>query len=520
VGKVESLSPVARQRLTLAAMAVSQGMIMIDVTIVNTALPAIQRGLHMSASSLEWVISAYALSLAALIPLGGAFGDRYGRKRFFLIGMAVFTLGSVACALSTSDGALIASRALQGAGGAVMSALTLSILTTTYPAEKRAGAIGIWAAFAGLGFGLGPVVGGLLLSTFSWSSVFWVNVPVGIVGFTVAALVVAESKSDPPRPLDATGVALSALGLLGVTFGLTESSSHLWTSSSVVVPLVGGVVLLLAFALWERRTRSPMLPPQLLAARSFRTGCSVYLLAYVALQGTMFYVTLLFQNAEGWSPLRTGFSWLAMNIPFLCMAQLAGRLNRRLQGVTVITAGCLIGGVGVGVLSAVTTSSGFLLAAVGYAFLGTGYGLLVPATANVAMRDVPAAVAGAASGVLNASRQVGVSVGLAVLGSIGVNASVSAWRGQVAHLPADVRAAASNQGAHVASAQIGTVTAAVGSVAHDAATAAFLHGYRLAVFVAACALVIAAVVAYLGLRLRPATVSEAEVPAVVPADAV
>jgi hypothetical protein len=172
------------------------------------------------------------------------------------------------------------------------------------------------------------------------------------------------------------------------------------------------------------------------------------------------------------------------------------------------------------VLSAVTTSSGFLLAAVGYAFLGTGYGLLVPATANVAMRDVPADVAGAASGVLNASRQVGVSVGLAVLGSIGVNASVSAWRGQVAHLPAGVRAAASNQGAHVASAQIGTVTAAVGAAAHDAATAAFLHGYRLAVFVAACALVVAAVVAYLGLRLRPAPVSRAEAPAVVPADAV
>jgi len=282
----------------------------------------------------------------------------------------------------------------------------------------------------------------------------------------------------------------------------------------VVVPLVGGVVLLVAFALWERRTRSPMLPPQLLAARSFRTGCSVYLLAYVALQGTMFYVTLLFQNAEGWSPLRTGFSWLAMNIPFLCMAQLAGRLNQRFQGVTVITAGCLVGGVGVGVLSAVTTNIGFEVAAVGYALLGTGYGLLVPATANVAMRDVPADVAGAASGVLNASRQVGVSVGLAVLGSIGANASISAWRSQVGHLPQGVRAAASGQGAHVASAQIGSVTTAIGSVAHDAATTAFVHGYHLAVFVAACALVAAAVVAYLGLRVRPATAAGTEVRAI------
>lgn len=263
-----------------------------------------------------------------------------------------------------------------------------------------------------------------------------------------------------------------------------------------------------------------MLPPQLLAARSFRTGCSVYLLAYVALQGTMFYVTLLFQNAEGWSPLRTGVSWLSMNIPFLCMAQFAGRLNQRFQGVVVITAGCLIGGVGVGVLSTVSTSNGFLLAAVGYVFLGTGYGLLVPATANVAMRDVPADVAGAASGVLNAARQVGVSVGLAVLGSIGVNASLNAWKGQVARLPQGVRTAASGQGAHVASAQISNVTAVVGSVAHDAATAAFVHGYRLAVFVAACALIAAAVVAYLGLRVRPVTGPGTEVSAlVVPADA-
>ena len=176
-----------RRRLTLVAMCIAQGMTLLDVTIVNTALPSIQRELHMTAGQLEWVISAYALSLAAFIPLGGALGDRYGRKRFFLAGMVVFTLGSVACALSTSDVALIGSRALQGAGGAFMSALTLAILTETYPVERRAGAFGMWAAISGLGFGLGPVVGGALLSVFSWSSVFWVNVPVAVVGFIIAA---------------------------------------------------------------------------------------------------------------------------------------------------------------------------------------------------------------------------------------------------------------------------------------------------------------------------------------------
>ena len=175
-----------RRRLTLVAMCIAQGMTLLDVTIVNTALPSIQRELHMTAGQLEWVISAYALSLAAFIPLGGALGDRFGRKRFFLAGMVVFTLGSVACALSTSDVALIGSRALQGAGGAFMSALTLAILTETYPVERRAGAFGMWAAISGLGFGLGPVVGGALLSVFSWSSVFWVNVPFAVAGFVIA----------------------------------------------------------------------------------------------------------------------------------------------------------------------------------------------------------------------------------------------------------------------------------------------------------------------------------------------
>lgn len=269
-----------RRRLTLVAMCIAQGMTLLDVTIVNTALPSIQRELHMTAGQLEWVISAYALSLAAFIPLGGALGDRYGRKRFFLAGMVVFTLGSVACALSTSDVALIGSRALQGAGGAFMSALTLAILTETYPVERRAGAFGMWAAISGLGFGLGPVVGGALLSVFSWSAVFWVNVPVAVAGFVIAIVAVTESRNPEGRALDAVGMVAVALGLLGLTFGLIESSSHPWASLDVVGPLVGGAILLAFFVLWESRTSSPMLPPSLLRARSFVSGCGVYLLTY------------------------------------------------------------------------------------------------------------------------------------------------------------------------------------------------------------------------------------------------
>ena len=383
-----------RRRLTLVAMCVAQGMTLLDVTIVNTALPSIQRELHMSAGQLEWVISAYALSLAAFIPLGGALGDRYGRKRFFLAGMIVFTVGSVACALSTSDVALIGSRALQGAGGAFMSALTLAILTETYPVERRAGAFGVWAAISGLGFGLGPVVGGALLSVFSWSSVFWVNVPIAVVGFVIALVAVAESRNPEARQLDTVGMGAIALGLLGITFGLIESSSHAWASFDVVVPLVLGVVLVVFFVMWEGRTSSPMLPPSLLRAHSFVSGCGVYLLTYLALAGVMFYVTLLFQDVEGWSPFRTGVSWLSMNIPFIVTAQCAGRLRRRFQPVVIVVGGCLVGAAGVAVLALLSGTTSFAVAFVGYVLVGIGWGTLVPGVVNVAMRDVPPGVSG------------------------------------------------------------------------------------------------------------------------------
>ena len=476
-------------------MCIAQGMTLLDVTIVNTALPSIQRELHMTAGRLEWVISAYALSLAVFIPLGGALGDRYGRKRFFLVGMVVFTLGSVACALSTSDVALIGSRALQGAGGAFMAALTLAILTETYPVERRAGAFGMWAAISGLGFGLGPVVGGALLSVFSWSSVFWVNVPVAAVGFVIALVAVTESRAPEGRALDVVGMAAIALGLLGITFGLIESSNHPWGSLEVAGPLVGGVALVVFFVLWENRTSSPMLPPNLLRARSFVSGCGVYLLAYLALAGVMFYVTLLFQDVEGWSPLRTGVSWLSMNIPFIVSAQSAGRLRNRFQPVVIVTTGCLIGAAGVAVLASLSATTPFAVTFVGYVLVGVGWGTLVPGVVNVAMRDVPPGVSGGASGLVNAARQVGTSVGLAVLGTIGIRAATTSWTGRTTGVPG-----AAGEAPAVAGGQIGAVTQAIGTQYRPDAVAAFVSGYRLALLVAAASTVAAAAVAAIGLR--------------------
>jgi MFS transporter, DHA2 family, methylenomycin A resistance protein len=491
-----------RRWLTLLAMCVSLFIIQVDVTIVNVALPSIQRSLHTTPGDLEWVISAYALALAALIPVGGALGDRYGRKRIFLIGVMVFALGSVGCALSRSDAALIGFRALQGVGGAAMLALTLSIITETFPAQTRAGAIGTWAAIGGTGFGVGPVMGGILLSFFGWSSVFWVNVPFTVVAVALTLVAVAESRNPASRRLDGPGVATSALGLVGITLGLIEASSHPWLSWPVLAPLAIGAVFGVCFARWERRSAHPMIPPALLGARSFVSASGVFLISFAAFSSLMYYVTLLYQDVNGWSALRTGLSWVLMNAPFLLMAQLTGRIDRRHPPSKVVAAGCAVAAIGVFALSRADTTTPFILTAIGYLLAGTGFGVMVPGVTHVAMRDVPAGVSGAASGVVNASRQVGTSVGLAVLGSVGVTAATSRWDAAIHRFPASVRAAAAKQAQNVAGAHISAVTHALGPAYQDPAAQSFIHGYHLVVGIGAACVLAAATTALLGFRRR------------------
>lgn len=501
-GPRHGLGDVRRRRLTLLAMCVATFMIQLDVTIVNVALPSIQRDLHMTPGDLEWVISAYALALAALIPVGGALGDRYGRKRVFLAGITVFALGSMACALSPSDGALIAFRVVQGIGGAALLALTLSIITETFPAGTRAGAIGTWAAIGGTGFGVGPVAGGILLSFFGWSSVFWVNLPFALIAVTLTLVAVRESRNPDSRRLDVPGVAASALGLVGITLGLVESAAHPWGSWPVAAPLAIGAAGLAGFAFWERRCAHPMVPTALLGARSFVSACGVYLISYTAFGGVLFYVTLLYQGVNGWSPLRTGLSWLLLNAPFLLMAQLAGRLDRRYPPSIVVAAGCVVAAAGILALSRAGTSTPFTLTAAGYLLAGAGFGVVAPGVTHVAMRDVPAGASGAASGVVNASRQIGTSVGLAVLGSLGVTAAASRWNGAIRHLAGPALAAAERQAQNVGGARISAVTRTLGHSYRHPAAQAFVHGYQLAVGAGAACLLLAAVVALIGFRNR------------------
>jgi MFS transporter, DHA2 family, methylenomycin A resistance protein len=475
-------------------MCIAQFMIMLDVTIVNIALPAMQRDLGMSAGGLEWVVSAYALALAALIPFGGALGDRYGRKRWFLVGMVIFTAGSVACALSPAAGALIAFRAVQGVGGALMSALTLSILTKAYPPHPRAHAIGTWGAIGGLGFGVGPVVGGLLLSVFSWASVFWVNIPVAAVGFALALLAVRESDPVAGRRLDIPGAVTSALGLLGVTFGFIESESHPWGSAIVIGPLAAGVLFLGLFLWVEGRVAQPMAPLALLRNRRLSAGIILYLANYVALTSVMFYVTLIYQDINGWSVLRTGLSWLIMNIPFVIVASMAGRLHRHLGTAVTVTAGAIAFAVAALLLAQVTSTTPFALTVAGYVLCGAGAGALVPGTTHAAMSEVPPAVSGVASGLLNAGRQVGTAIGLAVLGTIGARAASGNWAAAAASFPASARSQAAAQAQNVSGGRVQAVASALGRSYRDPAVHAFLAGSRLALTIAGVLLALAAIV--------------------------
>ena len=489
-----------RQRLTLAVACMAQGMMVLDVLIVSVALPAMQHELHLSPAGLEWVVSGYALTLAALIPTGGALGDHFGRKRVFVTGVILFTLASVGCALSVSGTMLIGFRVIQGIGGAVMSSLTLSLISEAYPPDARAGPIGLWAAVSGLAVAGGSVLGGLLLSVFPWSSIFWVNVPIGVVTVVICLIAVAESRDPVPRSFDVLGVALSASGLLLLTFGFVDSSDVGWQSPAVPICVAGGIAILAVFIAWERRTAAPMVPPALLRTPGFSRASAVYLLAYLAFSGFIYYVTLFFQNIQEWSALRTGLSWLFFCVPYFVVAQLGKQLARWLPVAWAVGSGCFIAAAGMLGMSQLTTATPFAWPAACYIVVGVGFGLMVPAGSSAAMAEVPDGSSGIASALFNSCRQIGTAMGLAILGSIAASTIVAGWHQRAGSLPPAERQPASQFGADVAGGQVHVVAASVGQDALSPAVASFLQGFELALLLAGLILAVAGAVGFLGLR--------------------
>jgi MFS transporter, DHA2 family, methylenomycin A resistance protein len=473
-------------------------MMVLDVMIVSVALPSLQRELHLSPAGLEWVVSAYALALAALIPTGGALGDHFGRKRVFMNGVALFMLASVGAALSVSGGMLIGFRVIQGIGGAVMSSLTLSLITEAYPPEARTGPIGLWAAVSGLAVAGGSVVGGLLLSVFPWSSIFWVNVPIAVVTLVICWFAVLESREPVPRPFDTVGVALSASGLLFLTFGFVRSSDATWHSPVVAAGVAAGAAILVVFFAWEHRAAFPMVPPALLRTQSFGRACAVYLLAYLAFAGFIYYVTLFFQNVDGWSALRTGLSWLFFCIPYFAVAQLGKWVQRWLPVASAVGWGCLIAAAGMIGMSQLTTATPFAWPAACYILVGVGFALMVPAGSSAAMAEVPKGASGIGSGLFNACRQIGTATGLAILGSIGAGVTLAEWHSQAGSFAEHQRAA--QAGADVAGGQVRVAAATEGQHALHLAVASFLQGFEVALLLAGAILAAAGVAGFLGLR--------------------
>ena len=489
-----------RQRLTLAVACLAQGMMVLDVLIVSVALPAMQHELHLLPAGLEWVVSGYALALAALIPTGGALGDHFGRKRIFVAGSIVFTLASVGCALSTSGAMLIGFRVIQGIGGAVMSSLTLSLISEAYPPEARTGPIGLWAAVSGLAVAGGSVLGGLLLSVFPWSSIFWVNVPIGVVTVVICLVAVTESRDPVPRSFDVVGVTLSAVGLLLLTFGFVDSSDAGWQSPVVAVCVAGGIAVLAVFVAWERTAAAPMVPPALLRAPGFRRASTVYLLAYLAFSGFIYYVTLFFQNIQQWSALRTGLSWLCFCLPYFLVAQLGKQLAQWLPVAWAVGSGCFIAAAGMLGMSQLNTATPFAWPAACYIVVGVGFGLMVPAGSSAAMAEVPAGSSGIASALFNSCRQIGTAMGLAILGSVAASTIVADWHQRAGSFPPAERPSASQAGAEVAGGQVHVVAASVGQDALSAAVASFLRGFEVALLLAGVIIAAAGVVGFRGLR--------------------
>ncbi|HUZ83491.1 MAG TPA: MFS transporter [Gaiellales bacterium] len=489
-----------RRWWTLFAMCFALFMIMLDNTVVNVALPSIQRSLKTTPQNLEWTVNAYVLSFASLILLGGKLGDRFGRKRIFLVGLALFTLSSAACALSTTDAELISFRVIQGAGGAMLNPLSLSIIVAAFPRRQLPTAIGVWAGISGLGLAVGPLAGGFLVEHYSWSYVFWINVPIGVIAAAATAWAVVESRDPGARSLDVTGTLLVTGGLFSLVWALIKTGSDGWLSGPTLGFLAAAAVLLAAFVVWESRSPQPMLPLGFFRRRAFSSSSVVVMLVGFGLFGVIYFITLYFQNVKGYSPLQAGARSLPMTMMLMVFAPIGGRLNQRVGARALMTVGMLLAGGGLFGLSHVQPDSSYNLIWPMYVLMGIGMALTMPAVSSTGMAAVDHDKAGIASGVINASRQVGGALGIAVLGSIGTTVAAGSWQAKAAALAPAHRAATLRLTPLVEGGQSRLIGHLAGASMRAAANDSFVEGVRRAMLVGSGMMLLAGLVAFLGLR--------------------
>jgi EmrB/QacA subfamily drug resistance transporter len=408
-----------RKWITLAAVAFGLFMIMLDNTVVNVALPAIEHDLHVSISSLEWVVTAYALTFAALLITGGKLGDLYGRKRIFIVGIAIFTLSSLACGLAPSAGFLIGARAVQGVGAALMNPASLSIITATFPPRERGQAIGIWAGVSAMALAIGPLVGGVIVDNINWNWIFFINVPVGVLGIAVSQYAIRESRdTSHEQSIDLPGLALSGAGLFAVSYALIEGNKHGWTSPEILGLFAAAVALLVAFVLVEHFQRLPMLDLSLFKIGSFTGANLVAMLVSLGMFGVFFFVSLYIQNILHFSPTKAGASFLPMTLLIILVAPMAGKASDRIGSRWLMGGGMTLVGISLLLYQRVGLHSTFWTLLPAMLLGGVGMAMTMSPMTAAAMGSVPVDKAGVGSGVLNSFRQLGGSLGIAMMGAI------------------------------------------------------------------------------------------------------
>jgi EmrB/QacA subfamily drug resistance transporter len=422
----------ARRRLVLAICCMSILIVGLDNTIVNVALPSIGSELHTTVSGLQWTVDAYTLVLASLLMLSGSMGDRLGRRRVFETGLALFTLASLLCSVAPSLGWLIAFRMLQAVGGSMLNPVAMSIIRTVFTdARERAQAIGLWGATVGVSLALGPVVGGALVQSDGWRSIFWINVPVGIAALGLTMRFVPESRAPRARRLDPLGQLLVIVGLASLTYGIIEAPAAGWLSLQTIALALLAAGALLALALYERRRVEPLIEPRFFRSVPFSGASAIAILAFSALGAFLFLNTLYLQEIRGLSALRAGLYTLPIAAMTLIFAPLSGRLVGRrgprwalvVGGLGIMLGGALMTGI------ARSTALDSLLPA--YFVFGIGFGMVNPPITNTAVLGMPPAQAGVAAAVASTSRQVGQTLGVAIAGAIAAAGAVKVGAGFV-----------------------------------------------------------------------------------------
>jgi EmrB/QacA subfamily drug resistance transporter len=472
-----------RRWWALGAMCFALFMIMLDNTVVNVALPSIQRSLHASTASLEWTVNAYTLSFAVLLVTGGRLGDLFGRRKLFLAGVVVFASSSAAIGFSPNDTWLVAWRAVQGAGAALMMPATLSIITNAFPAAERGRAIGTWAGVSALALAIGPVLGGFLVENVSWQSIFFINLPVAVAAVFVTLFAVHESRDETvERTIDLPGVATLTVGLAALVLALIEGNSWHWGSTREISLFAVAVIGLGAFAVIETRRRVPMVDFTFFRSRSFLGANIVAFIVSFAMLAMFFFLALYMQNIRGYSPLQAGVRFLPSTLMIVLIAPIAGRLADRVGSRPLMTFGLLCVSGALFWQSSLTVSSSYATLLPGFVLMGIGMAFVMSPMSTAAMNSVEPAKAGVASGILSMSRMVGGTFGVAVLGAL-VSTLGSSKLGQL--LPA---VPASTRSTLTAGLGAGTpphgVPASVVQAGHEAFVYALQNGLRLGAAVA------------------------------------